>query len=408
MNGQNEVKKNKSHILGLPSWYPWGEGDHNGLFCLAQLEALAASGHQVGLLAAVSHPNAAGSRGLEVQQYNWGFACVALYRSGPNPLLQAFRYAWAMHKAWKHYVVLAGYPQNILVLVAWKAGLFARWLQIRYGISYYVIEHWGLYISDEYRNKSIYLKFLFKFIFTGAYRVGAVSETLGRALYDHKITQRIPQIVPNVVDTDVYRPDQNAAQNRGGSESILGHADRVLKDQPPLLMHVSNLADVKNFDFVLDVFAAFRKRYPEARLWVAGAFSPSETTSKYLADKSNHDIMNHVDWFGFADQQTLLRHYRRATALILASRHETFSIVAAEAFACGCPVLSTPLSALDAFGNWGTRCSLPAQDPEAWADVLEGWTKSKPFVPPHAWEAMHQAYGKKAVGESISKWITEN
>lgn len=173
-------------------------------------------------------------------------------------------------------------------------------------------------------------------------------------------------------------------------------------------MHVSNLADVKNFDFVLEVFAAFRKRYPEARLWVAGAFSLSETTSKYLANKSNRDIISHVEWFGFADQQCLLRHYRRATALILASRHETFSIVAAEAFACGCPVLSTPLPALDAFGNWGIHCSLPAQDPEAWADVLEAWTKSKPFVPPHAWEAIHQAYGKKAVGELISRWITEN
>ena len=403
MNWQNGAKKSKAHILGLPSWYPWGEDDHNGLFCLAQLEALAAAGHQVGLLAAVSHANAAGSRGLEVQRYNWGIACVAPYRSGPYPLLQAFRYARAMHQAWKHYVALSGRPQNILVLVAWKAGLFARWLQFRYGISYYVIEHWGLYVSDEYKNISVYLKSLFRFIFTGAYRVGAVSETLGRALYDHKITPRIPHIVPNVVDTDVYRPDQNAVQHRDVFEpSQGGHVGRELKDHRPLLMHVSNLAEVKNFGFVLEVFAAFRKRYPEARLWVAGAFNPSETASSY------HTNSTHVAWFGFADQQTLLRHYRRATALILASRHETFSIVAAEAFACGCPVLSTPLSALDAFGDWGTRCSLAAQDPEAWADVLEAWTKSKPFVPPHAWEAIHQAYGKKAVGELISRWITEN
>ncbi len=401
MNLQKGVKNSKAHVLGLPSWYPSGEGDHNGVFCLAQLEALAAAGHQVGIVAAVTQQNPAHRQGIDVHRYSWGVACVARYRSGSNQMLQAIRYARAMHQAWVQYVLLFGRPQYALVLVAWKAGLFARWLKYRHRIPYNIIEHWGLYISDNYVNTSIYLRILFKYIFSGAERTGAVSEPLARALFDNKITQKVPVVVPNVVHTDLYRipPETEIIPKSAVHEQ--DHVDPAPSDSRPLLMHVSNLAEVKNFSFVLDVFAAYRTRFPDARLWVAGAFNPMDAKARYDSNSAN------VEWFGFADQHTLLRHYQRATALIVASRHETFSIVTAEAIACGCPVLSTPLPALEAFKDWGTLCSLPAQHPDAWADVLEAWTKSRPKTKDHAWDGLHQAYGKKSVGNFISRWITD-
>ncbi len=299
------------------------------------------------------------------------------------------------------YVLLFGRPQYALVLVAWKAGLFARWLKYRHRIPYNIIEHWGLYISDNYVNTSIYLRILFKYIFSGAERTGAVSEPLARALFDNKITQKVPVVVPNVVHTDLYRIPPETENIPKSAVHEQDHVDPAPSDSRPLLMHVSNLAEVKNFSFVLDVFAAYRTRFPDARLWVAGAFNPMDAKARYDSNSAN------VEWFGFADQHTLLRHYQRATALIVASRHETFSIVTAEAIACGCPVLSTPLPALEAFKDWGTLCSLPAQHPDAWADVLEAWTKSRPKTKDHAWDGLHQAYGKKSVGNFISRWITD-
>jgi len=337
---------------------------------------------------------------VEVQEHGWGTACVARYRSGTGQTLQAIRYALAMHKAWRHYQKLMGRPQHALVLVAWKAGLFARWLKIRHGLKYNIIEHWGLYLSNQYTDTSLYLKHLFKYIYSGARSVAAVSLPLSQALSDHNLTKNQCKVIPNVVDTDCFRPlPINVLQKT--SESELEQPTDV-DASPPFLMHVSNLAEVKNFGFILEVLAVYRIRYPHARLWVAGAFNPDDARKQYAHKSAN------VEWFGFADSETLCRHYRQSVALLVASKHETFSIVTAEAIACGCPVLSSPLPALDAFRDWGTLHSLPANDPEAWAEVLSGWTQSRPLPKKGSWEGIDNAYGKKSVGECISKWITAN
>lgn len=402
MKAPNSAGRRKVHILGLPSWYSSGTDDHNGLFCIAQLEALAGTGCQVGIVAAVVQNKSGALQPVAVQPYDWGLACVATYRSGSNQLLQAVRYSLAMHRAWKQYVRISGRPDYALVLVAWKAGLFARWLRFRYKIKYNIIEHWSLYLSDKYANTSFYIKFLLKFIFHESESVGAVSEPLAQALYSRKLTQKIPDIVPNVVDTLIFRPAPEKSPVLSGTEQPQNTNDTAQTDSHPLLMHVSNLAEVKNFDFILKVFAGFRTRYPQARLWVAGAFNPTEARARYHLNRTN------VEWFGFADQKTLLQHYRQSVALLVASQHETFSIVAAEALACGCPVLCSRLPALHAFREWGTLYSLPAQDPKEWVDVLVGWTQSRPAVKPHAWEGLHQAYGKESVGNIIKRWITKN
>jgi len=397
MNKQNGAQATgRAHVLGLPSWYPSGEDDHNGLFCLAQLDALATVGHQVGIVAAVPHLAAKEIERVEVQQHSWGAACVARYRSGTIPLLQALRYCLAMHKAWKLYQITYGRPQYALVLVAWKAGLFARWLRARYGISYKIIEHWSIYISDQYINTPIYLKCLFKWIFSGSQAVGAVSLPLAHALRAHKLSSESPVIVPNVVDTEIFRQSAEVSQIAGyeGSER-----ETHQTDFSPLLLHVSNLAEVKNFGFVLDVFCAFRKRFSNARLWVAGAFNPTEARNRYASKCPN------VEWVGFTDSQTLARQYRQATALLVTSHHETFSIVTAEAMACGCPVISSPLPALEAFDAFGTHRSLHTHDPEQWAEILECWTESRPMAIPGVWEGIQRVYGKESVGKLISQWI---
>jgi glycosyltransferase involved in cell wall biosynthesis len=408
--GDPEVKRASSehpgtsaeqmHILGLPSWYPDGANDHNGLFCIAQLQALAAKGHKVGIVVALPQTSASSHISMEVQQHSWGTACVARYRSGSGQMLQAIRYTWAMHKAWQQYQQLMGRPQYAIVLVAWKAGLFARWLKFRHGLNYNIIEHWGLYLSDKYIDIPLYLKYLFKYIYSGARSVAAVSVPLAQALSDHNLTKNQSVVVPNVVDTDCFRPVPiKALQNMSETET---EKQLNVDTSPPFLMHVSNLAEVKNFGFILEVFAVYRIRYPHARLWVAGAFNPDDARKLYV-----HNSVN-VDWFGFADPETLCRKYRQSVALLVASKHETFSIVTAEAIACGCPVLSCPLPALDAYRDWGTVHRLSANDPEAWAEVLSGWTQSRPLTEKGSWEGIDNAYGQKSVGECISKWITGN
>jgi len=400
MNGQYETQTGGStHTLGLPSWYPSHEQDHNGLFCLAQLDALAAAGHRVGVIAAVPLGPAKVSAYVCIHQHTFGPACVAHYRPGHLLPLQALRYCRAMYKAWRLYRSTFGRPRHVLVMVAWKAGLFARWLHWRHNIPYHIIEHWSLYITDNMLYIPVYLKFLFKYIYSGARSVAAVGLPLARALQTHFPGIQKAAIIPNVVDTTLFRP--RSTEPAAATES-LHRPPLIAPDALPLLIHVSNLAEVKNFAFALRVFEAFRARYPDARFWVAGAFNPGEAKSRYPIPPVG------VEWAGFVDAPTLAAQFRRATALLLPSHHETFSIVTAEAMACGCPVLSSPLPALDAFIPFGTLERLPATDPEAWAGVLERWTEKRPAMPQGAWEGIHRAYGKEAVGNIINKWLQTN
>lgn len=49
---------------------------------------------------------------------------------------------------------------------------------------------------------------------------------------------------------------------------------------------------------------------------------------------------------GYVNDNTLVRLYQQATALVWPSRREGFGLPVAEAHACGCPVITSPSTAL--------------------------------------------------------------
>ena len=96
----------------------------------------------------------------------------------------------------------------------------------------------------------------------------------------------------------------------------------------PTLVFVGRADDPrKNAGMLIEAFAALRRRVPEARLRFVG--SPPQAT-----------LGPGVETVGVVGD--VAEHVRDAAVLVLPSLQEGFGVVAAEAMACGVPVVSTP------------------------------------------------------------------
>ena len=92
---------------------------------------------------------------------------------------------------------------------------------------------------------------------------------------------------------------------------------------------------------------------------------------------STLNVKDMIRFFGPVDHDDLPTFYSAADALVIPSLYESFSLVALEALACGTPVLSTRVGALESLIQEGINGSIiPDADPVSLAAVIEGFVAS--------------------------------
>jgi glycosyltransferase involved in cell wall biosynthesis len=106
---------------------------------------------------------------------------------------------------------------------------------------------------------------------------------------------------------------------------------------------VGQLSPRKNFTTLLQAFAAFRQRQPDARLVLVGrpGWDAQELVGRLEAGIPG------VTWFRECAGDELCMLYRRARAFFLVSWYEGFGIPLLEAMQCGCPTCYATGSSLD-------------------------------------------------------------
>ena len=137
-------------------------------------------------------------------------------------------------------------------------------------------------------------------------------------------------VAPIGVDSGRFRP-MNQAEARARL--------RIPLDEETLL-YVGRLDPIKGADVLLKSFGLLSDR-PRARLRIIGGEVDAEYTALLRGLVSELDIADRVTWTGIAPNNELPCHYAAADALIVPSHSESFSIVAAEAMACGTPVVAS-------------------------------------------------------------------
>jgi glycosyltransferase involved in cell wall biosynthesis len=105
----------------------------------------------------------------------------------------------------------------------------------------------------------------------------------------------------------------------------------------PLLINVKRLHPLAGQRTLIEAMPEVLDRFPDARAWIAGE-GESRAELEALVEKKN--LCDSVRLLGLVDNRELPRYYAAADVFVLPSLLEAFPTVAAEALACGTPVVT--------------------------------------------------------------------
>jgi L-malate glycosyltransferase len=161
--------------------------------------------------------------------------------------------------------------------------------------------------------------------------VTAVSESLKADTYRFLPVKSPIEVIPNFLDCSEYRPRPNPELR-----ARLCPPDRY----DGLILHISNFRPVKRLDAVLEVFRRVRDRY-RAKLVLAGDGPERARLAQQAAEA---DLTEHVEILG--EQDDVRELLSSADVFLLPSAQESFGLAAAEAMACGTPVVASRVGGL--------------------------------------------------------------
>ncbi len=144
------------------------------------------------------------------------------------------------------------------------------------------------------------------------------------------------RVIPCGVDLRAFTP--GVASDRADARHALG------LDDTPTLLFVGRLDPIKGIDLLLESVALMKT---PARLLVVGGDPAGDPEVERLRDRAAAlGVADRVRFPGAVPQGGLPRYYRAVDALVVASRYESFGLVAVEALACGLPVVASAAGGL--------------------------------------------------------------
>lgn len=187
-----------------------------------------------------------------------------------------------------------------------------------------------------------------------------------------KVARQLPHII-TVSDmakthiSEVFRipPSRMRVIHNGIDTEIFSPSDAVKRSEDTILMVMSRDTYVKGLRFLLEALAELRKKY-DVKLAVVGRTLGDGLTEK-LMDKLG--VTAQVRFYDQIETDELVRLYRTAAVVAVPSTYEGFGLPAAEAMACGVPVVSTTAGALpEVVGDAGIL--IPPADSAALTQAL--------------------------------------
>lgn len=321
-------KERRHRILFLASWYPNKEHPVSGIF--VKRHALAASQY---CNVAVLHVHLGSTESsIDVSEDN-GILEVKVYRklsTNPNRVIreisnQAAQYLGYLCCALKGYELIDknfGKPDLVHCNVILYSGFFALYLKLTKGIPYVITDHWAGYLKEDgtFGKRSFLGKVLVRSIGKNAMAITTVSGKLRDAMIACGIINRY-FVIPNVVDV---------AQMKSNQEK------RRIKQ----ILHVSLLKDdIKNVSGIIKAVKELSIKRKDFELHIIGSGNDKE---KLEGMAREYSLLNEMIFFeGMVDANEVSKFFYASDFFVLNSNFETFSVVTAEALACGKPVIAT-------------------------------------------------------------------
>ena len=164
----------------------------------------------------------------------------------------------------------------------------------------------------------------------------------------------VAHIVPNIIDLSRFHAAPLAERPR-------------LKDAPHIVV-ARNLEPIYDMATALQAFAIIRRRFPAARLSIAGSGPQRETLERAVEQMQ---LSNAVRFTGRLENIHMAALYRDADIVLNPSLADNMPISILEALASGGPVVSTNVGGIPHLVKH--RCTailVPPQNPEAMAEAV--------------------------------------
>ncbi len=314
------MSKAKKHILLLSSWYPSRVSPFLGNF-IQRFAQLIATKYQVSVIYTIADESIFEFEIVDLK--NGNLREIIVYHPKGKSFLQKLLYQiMAFNKAAKKVQSVDIIHANVI----FTKGLQFLLAKRKFKKPLLLLEH-ASYFRDEKRQiRSVYEKLILFFIKRKIDRLAVVSELLKNDILNDFPDFDIA-IISNFIDLKLYVSK---------SEKSLNNIDKTTK-----FIHVSTLDEaVKDPKGILDACKVLVKGGQTNFHLTIISDEPYSKWETYLYSKK---ITEYVTFKGPLEWNELVPFYQNSDAFILFSKYETFSIVLAEAWACGLPVITTPV-----------------------------------------------------------------
>lgn len=301
----------QKNILVLSSWYPTKTQPFLGNFVEQQIE-LIASVHRVTVIVLEANDKTSSIR-IEDRQIN-GYREIRIHH--PKGKTSINRY-FNQRRAFKRGLNLLDKIDFIHAHVLLPKGHLFAMAKKKLKCPLIVTEHASYYNPSLKHRLSTRQLMLLKKIIPSVDRFLAVSEVLKQDMKHFGIQTQ--EVVANPIDSNLFQ---------------LKTKDRSENYQ---FLHISTLAEIKNVIGIIDAFDQAFKKNQNIELTIVS----DEDFSDLQRFADSLKCAQNIQFVGPVFHQDTVAYYQNSDCFILNSMYETFSIVVAEAWNCGKPVIST-------------------------------------------------------------------
>lgn len=327
------------NILVLSSWYPTQAQPFLGNFVEQQIELIATT-NSVTVIVLEAVDNSAPVH-IQDQQIK-GYREIRIrYSRGKNVINRYFN----QRKAFKRGFNLLDKVDLIHAHVLLPKGHLFSMAKKRFNCPLIVTEHASYYRSDGQKRLSSRQLMLLKKTIPAVDQFIAVSEVLKQDM-QHFGMQNI-EVVANPIDSGMFRLKTKA------------------KTEDFQFLHISTLADIKNVHGIIEGFDSAFEKNQAIQLTIVSDEDYSDL--KHFANTL--ECSEKIQFVGPVFHKETVAFYQNCDCFILNSNYETFSIVLAEAWSCGKPVIATNVGiALNMKTDLGIQIAI--KEPEQLAKAI--------------------------------------
>jgi glycosyltransferase involved in cell wall biosynthesis len=175
-----------------------------------------------------------------------------------------------------------------------------------------------------------------------------------------KVDEGKLKLIYEAVDHEVFKPgDAGAARVRVASYGVT----------KPFVLFVSSLWPYKNCDGLLRAWALARTELGDRQLAIVGPGRDEKYVASLHSLSTELGIASDVVFVGGVPLEDTVHFYQAADVFVYPSLNETFGLPILEAMACGCPVVTSDISAMPETAGGAAVLSDP-KDPASIARAI--------------------------------------